>query len=416
MQRHLLSLGLGHDGAEISIREKASLTTEQASDALRRLRARPEVEGALVLATCGRTEVYVSGIHVAELRRAVLAALKEVHAGDHRAYAERLVQRLDLEAARHLYRVAAGLESPLLGESQVLGQLRSAIRHARAAGALDHLVGGTADQAVAAARQARRESGLGRGAASLGQAAVQLLREHAGSVAGKRVLVVGAGEVGALAARALASAGAELLIGSRRGVSAAALSRALGAAAIDAESVPSLLRDVDAAVFSATSERPLVGLGDVAGTDRPLLLLDLAVPRNVEPEAGLVPGVRLINIDQLGQAAAAGLHRRRLAAELAADVLERELEGWRAWFQTSRAAPTLAALAAYADGIRIREVERTLGALGDIDPQLRRRIDSLSRALVSRLMLHPIAYVRAHPEDESARELLARMFSEPPAG
>ena len=416
MRRHLLSLGLGHDTAEISVREKASLAPEQVSEVLRHLRSRPEVDGALALTTCGRTEVYVSGVHAADLRQAAGEALHAVHGDAYDAYAASLVPRLDLDAARHLFRVATGLESPLLGESQVLGQLRTAVRHARAAGALDHIVGATADQAIPAARVARRESGLGRGAASLGQAAVQLLREHTGTAEGARVLVVGAGEVGGLAARALAGAGAELLIGSRSGVTAAELSRALGAETVEITALPQLLRQVDAAVFSATAEKPLVHRADLAGPRRPLLPLDLAVPRNVDPAVAALPGVRLVNVDDLGAAAKDGLQRRRKAAALAAEVLERELDSWRRWSDTTGAAPTLAALAAYADGIRGREVERTLRSLGEIDPRLRRRIESLSRALVSRLMLHPIAYVRAHPEDEEAAELLSRMFSEPPAG
>jgi glutamyl-tRNA reductase len=180
------------------------------------------------------------------------------------------------------------------------------------------------------------------------------------------------------------------------------------------DQLPALLREVDAAVFSATAAAPLVAAEDLRGRAVPLLLLDLAVPRNVEPAAGLLPGVRLVNVDELGVAARAGLDRREAAATRAAEVLDRELAGWRRWFKTTSAAPTLAALAAYADGIRSREVQRTLRALGEVDPELRRRIESLSKSLVSRLMLHPIAYVRTHPEDAAASELLQRMFAEPP--
>lgn len=415
MERHLLSLGLGHDVADIQIREQASLDAGRSAALLRNLRRLHQVDGALVLATCGRTEVYVSGVHVVSLREAVIESLRGVHGRAYDTYSSALVERHGLEAARHLFRVAAGLESPLLGESQVLGQLRTAVREARLAGCLDHVVGGTADQAVAAARLARRESGLGRGAASLGQAAVHLLRDQAGGVRGRRVLVVGAGEVGGLAARALARAGAELLIGSRSGTTAEALSRSVGATPVDMDRMPELLRHVDAAVLSAGTGAPLVHVRDLSGRDRPLLLLDLAVPRNVEAAAGRIPGVRLVNVDELGAQAQGGLSRRQEAARKAGQILEQELAAWRVWFRSTSANPTLAALAEYADGIRSRELQRTLRTLGELDPSVRRRIESLSRALVSRLMFHPIAYVRAHPEDEAARELLQRMFSEPPA-
>lgn len=418
MQRTLLSLALGPGEAELDVRESASLTGADIGALLSLLRADREIAGAYVLSTCGRMEVHVSGVHPARMRAAVLRALREVHGERLDDYQRLLVERRQEEAARHLFRVAAGLESPLLGESQILGQVRSASRLARSAGALDPLVGGTVDRAIAAARRARRESGLGRGAASIGQAAVALLRQARGKTPGAVVLVIGAGEIGSQAARALARAGADLLVASRSPVSAEAVARSTGGEPLGLEAVDGALARVDAVVFSAATPKPLVEVGSVAraaaGRSAPLLVLDLAVPRNVPPAAASLPGVRLFNVDEVAAFAGAGRRRRELAAASAAESLERELEGWRAWIGGAPGAPTLAALAAYADGIRERELQRTMRALGEIDPELRHRIDSLSRALVSRLMLHPISYVRSHPDDQAASELLQRLFSEPP--
>lgn len=406
MDRHLLSVSLGHDTAPLAVRERAALDSDAARRLLRRLREDPDVLGALVLSTCGRVEVHVTGVHRQRLRAALRREL-----GEHAALFR---ERREADSARHLFRVTAGLESPLVGESQILGQVRAAARLARSEGALDALLGGTVDRAIAAARRARRESGLGRGAASIGQAALALLRAHGAGVAGKKVLVVGAGEVGSLAARALAAAGAELLVASRSQVSAEAVARRSGSPTLTLDEIPRALRAADAAVFSAAAPAPLLTPADVGERERPLLVLDLAVPRNVAPEVGRVPGVTLANVDDVAHAVATGLRRRRAAAAKASSVLDEELASWSEWLRTATAAPTLAALAAYADGIRERELGRTLRALGDADPEVRRRVEALSRALVSRLMLHPISYVRAHPEDRAAGELLERLFSEPP--
>lgn len=395
MQRHLLSLSLGHDTAPLAVRERASLDPEQAEALLRRLGDDPDVAGALVLSTCGRVEVYVTGVHWKRMR----SALRRELGGHGRLFRE----RRDAESALHLFRVATGLESPLLGESQILGQVRAAARLARRTGSLDPLLAGTADRAIAAGRRARHESGLGRGAASIGQAAVALLRSELGRVEGTAVLVVGAGEVGSLAASALAKAGARLTVASRA-----------RAGTLPLDEVPSALRHVDAAVFSAAVPEPLLRAADVAPRARPLLLLDLGVPRNVDPNVAELPEVRLVNVDEVSAAVAAAAGRRHQAAERAAEILDQELVDWSNWVRTATAGPTLAALAAYADGIREREVQRTLRALGDTDPETRRRVEALSRALVSRLMLHPISYIRAHPDDRAAGELLQRLFSEPP--
>ena len=420
MRRHLLSLSLSHDQAGISLREKAALSPARAGKLLRLLKAGGDVEGALALSTCGRVEVYASGVHLGRLRAAVRGALREIHGQAYEEYAGRLAQRSDLEAARHLFRVAAGLDSPLLGESQVLGQLRSAVRAARAAGALDHTVGGTADRAIAAARRARRASGLGRGAVSVGQAAADAMNALVGGVAGRQVLLVGAGEVGTLAARSLQAAGARLLVASRSGETAVTLSRQVSGQAVALEDADRLLEEVDAAVLAAAADGPVVTRPRLqsamrARQGRPLLLLDLALPRNVEPAAAAVEGLHLVNVDELSERAAAGLARRRRAAGAAEALLEEDLLGWSEWFRSAGAAPTFAHLAAYAEAIREREVQRTLKGLGGLDPRLQRRIEALSRSLTSKLMLHPVAYVRTHPDDEAAGELLRRIFAEPPA-
>ena len=420
MGRHLLSLSLAHDAAGISLREKAALTSAETVRLLQALARTREVDGALALSTCGRVEVYSTGVHLGRMRRAVRGALEAVHGDAYAEYSRLLAERSDAGAAAHLFRVAAGLDSPLVGESQVLGQLRAAVRAARTAGTLDGVLGGTADRAVAAARRVRRESGLGRGAVSVGQAATAVMQALVGGVAGRSVLLVGAGEVGTLAARALQAAGANLMVASRSGTSAASLSSRVGGRSVPLADADELLGQVDAAVLAAAADRPVVTRARLetvlAGRQgRPLLLLDLALPRNVEPAAAGLPGLHLVNVDELSERAAAGLERRRRAAATAERLLEQDLAAWQEWFRTAEAAPTFAALSSYAEGIRRREVQRTLRALGEADPELQRRIDALSKSLVSKLMLHPIAYVRAHPEDEAAGELLRRMFAEPPA-
>ncbi len=413
---HLLLTGLSHEAAGIEVRERAAVGPELLPAALTSLRGQAGVEAAFVLSTCSRTEVYVTGRHLSALRKGVRCSLSEVHPDGYPVYSASLAEATDAGAAGHLFRTTAGVNSMLLGESQVLGQVRRAAQEARRLGALDHILSGTADRAVAAARRARRSSGIGRGAVSVGQAAAAHVRERLGGLTGVRVLVLGAGEVGDLAVKALTEGGATVQVGSRGGASAISLAGRHGAQAVDLRDLAGLLAEVDVVVASSSAPGALLTRRLLAaaarGRVRPLIVLDLALPRDVEPGSSDVEGVEVIDVDDLSRSVQAGLARREQALARALEVLEDEVEAWRTWFASASLRPTMAAITGYADGVREREVRKAMRGLGNADPRVARRMEAMSRSLVAKLLLHPIGYLRANPQDTEAGDLLARLFSE----
>lgn len=399
---HLLLIGLSHSVAGVELREKAALAPDQAAQALRRLGSRAEVAGSLVLSTCGRTEVYASGLHLSALTVAIRETLASVHPAGFAGYQASLYRLADREAAHHLFRVAAGLDSLLVGETEILGQVRRAVALARAEGSLDRLLGGTADRAVAAARRARSRSGLDR-------------RRRTGAAVGAfaagsaRAVLVGSGEVAAEVAPILAGRVAELTVVSRTAARAAALAERVGARHAGLEELPGLLAKADLAVFAAAAQGPI--LTRLPEREGPLTILDLGVPRNVEPALAAVPGVTLVGLDEVARAAPGGAGDAVRSAEAS---LDEDLDEWSEWFEAASVAPTLAALAGYADGIRREELAKARRGL-ELDPLTERRMEQLSRSLVKKLLLHPIGYLRANPADRAAAEVVRRIWSRPPA-
>ncbi|MGH7903792.1 MAG: glutamyl-tRNA reductase [Candidatus Dormibacteraceae bacterium] len=419
---HLILVGLSHAVAGIDLRERAAVGGDQLPLALRLLDARPELAGSMVLSTCSRTEVYATGAHVAAMAAAIRGSLRELHPDGYPRYADRLYTKTDEEAAGHLFRVATGIDSLLVGESQVLGQLRGAVGAARRHGRLDAFLDGTADRAVAAARRARQLTAIGRGAVSIGHAAAAHVTETLGPGSGPRVLVVGAGEAGELAVRMLRKAGAEVLVASRTGVTARALARRYGGDQVPLSRLPGMLGEIDVLVCSSSSRERLVTMDLLAPAaarrERPLVILDLALPRNVEPAAAGLPQVRYLDVDALSSRVAAAREGRRDTIEAASEVLEAELARWRLWRRTAVTAPTLAGITSYAEEVRAHELERAMRGLEGAEPIVARRMEALSRSLISKLLVHPISYLRSNPQDRAAAEALERIFRDgtaPPA-
>jgi len=213
-------------------------------------------------------------------------------------------------------------------------------------------------------------------------------------------------------ARALARAGAQVTVASRRGASAQRLAARLRQA--DAAELRAALPAAEVVVCSTGAMEPVLTAAMLRGRRRALTVLDLGLPRDVEPAVESLPGVALVTLDDLSRRVAGSLRGRRGLAEQARALIEAELDGWEGWFRTASVAPTLGAMARYADGIRERELARALRGLRELDPEVSRRLEALSRSLVSKILLHPIAYLRAHPEDTASAALIERIFSGPP--
>jgi glutamyl-tRNA reductase len=348
------------------------------------------VREAVVLSTCNRTEVYASveRFHpgVGDLRDG-LSELAYVPPED---LADHVYTYHDTAAVAHLFTVAAGLDSALLGESEILGQVRRAWEVAAAEGASGSTLNQLFRHAVEVGKRVRHETGIGRRLTSLSSAAVALAGERLGGLDGRRVLVVGAGAMGERIATVAAGRGARVVVANRTVERARVVAEEVGGTAVGLLSLPSSLAEVDAVLTSTGSSSPLIERADlevaVAGRPTPLLVVDVAVPRDVDPAVSTLPGVILLDMDDLRASVDAGLAARRREVGRARDLIDEEVARYRDAATARSAAPLVVALRRRAEELRAAEIAR-LGR--DLAPVERERLDALSRSLVAKLLHEP---------------------------
>ena len=408
----LLAVGLDHRSAPLELRERVHLSSTETESLLVRLMSRPEVAEAFVLSTCNRTEVYLhpreqDGAFRAAMELAFNSRAPEIER-DGRFWVLR-----DDEAARHLLAVASGLESMVLGEPEILGQVKRAGELADSTGSLAHLLRRLVRSAVQTGRRARTETEIGEGAVSLGYAVVELARQIFTGLEGRTGLVLGAGETAVLAARALVERGVrDLRFAVRDPSRAAALQAELPTATVTHFTARyDTLAGCDLLVAATSADEPVVEPGEVRQVmrrrrSRPLLVVDLGVPRNVTPRVGKLENVFLHDLDSLQSLISRNLDRRRDHVPRVEGIVGEELQRWVAWSRGQGAEPLIAELQRRAERIRREEVE---AASAGFPPELRGDLDRLTRSLVRKILHHPSTRLRAGAGDRSLAHLeLAR--------
>jgi len=411
----LLLIGVDHKTAPITLREQLAYGSDDAAALLAELRGEPSIAELCLLSTCNRTELYLCG---RDQPAAYRTAFKRVFLRRAPAIEEegRFYVKRGSEAARHLLAVAAGLESMVLGEPEILGQVRQAAVQAASCGAsgalLDHLL----RQAIAAGGRARRETAIGAGAVSFGYAVVELAHTIFQRLEDCAVLVVGAGETAQLVARSLVERGARELRVSNRGERRLAEFRQLFPQAV---TVPFArrydgVRGADVVVATTAAAEPVLdrdGLAEAMAErrGRPLLVVDLGLPRNVEERARELENLFLEDIDALEGLIARNLKRRRAEVPRVQEIVDQELDRFLAWHRARQAEPLIAQLQRRAEDIRRREVQ---SALRRIPAEHHEALERLTRALVRKILHHPSQYLRAAGEDEriAAIAVLRRLF------
>ena len=389
-------VGLNHRTAPVEEREKVAFSAEELPAALSRLRER--IGGAVILSTCNRTELYTTtgGDHV-EMERLVdaLADCKGTQLQPRLTYF--LTHE---EAVRHLFRVAAGVDSMVLGESQILGQVRDAMSAATQAGSLNGVLSRLMHSAIRVGKRARSQTHIGRYSVSVSSVAVELARKTAGTLEGKTVLVISAGSTGKLAAHSLADSGAErVLVTNRTPARAAALARSIGGQTVPFSHLPRALAESDI-VISGTGAGgfvlgpELVAPAVASRNGSPLLLLDVAVPRDIDPAVRELPGVHLFDIDDIEAVSRASLRGRRREVLRVEAHVEDEVEDFLAWWRSLDVVPAIAALRERAEEIRHGELERALRRMPDLDDEERERIEAMTRAIVKKMLDRPIARLK----------------------
>lgn len=394
----LVAAGLSFRTAPLAVREAAAIPAARAATTLRYLVGHAGLHGAAVLSTCNRTDFYV--VCPDELSAQVTPRLaRYLDPGGTGEVERHMVTFEDREAAEHMFRVASGLESMVIGEAQVLGQFKDAHRVATDAGTVDARLDYVMRRAISTAKRVRTDTLLGRGAASLSEIAVESARASCGDLEGKGVLLIGAGKMSRLAADRLRDQGARIMTTSR-GESSRRLAKAVGAEVVALDAIVEVADEVDVIITSTDSATTVL---DAAAVDllqrrrglRPLCIVDMAVPRDIASDAADVAGVTLIDIDELGRRVGQRLDQRRETVPAAEKIIDLELEKTVTVIgQRDTAGPTIAALVEWAEQLRAEEVARTFDTGRPIDEATRERVEVLTRSMVRKLLHGPVTRLR----------------------
>ncbi|MCY3692586.1 MAG: glutamyl-tRNA reductase [Chloroflexota bacterium] len=417
----LLVLGLDHRTAPVDLRERLSVEREQLPDALRQLSE--YVPQSAILSTCNRTEVYVYDPDDIGLVGRV-GDFMIGYSGVPGPELERHVYQLwETDCVAHLFRVAGGLESMIVGERQILGQVRAAFSAASRGGYTKSPLTRVFHSALRAGRRVHRETSIGQHSRSVSRAAVQLARGMFERLDDRRALVIGAGDAGRMVARALADAGVrQITVTNRTQWRAEELARDLGGVAVPFEDLPQALVQSDLVISSTGSPGYVVDAATVSeATARrpgmePVLMIDIAVPRDIDPVVTDFDGVQLFDIDALGQVAEIDLDGLESEVRRAEDVVESEVGRFVEWWNSSDTMELAVAMRRRAEAVRKQEVARTLKLLGaGDDGELASRLDAMTNALVKKLLHQATAELRS-ADSATIFPAALRMFGDDPPG
>jgi glutamyl-tRNA reductase len=394
----ILCLGVSYRHAPVELLERLAFGAEEYPKAYRHLRSMESVGEGVILSTCNRVEVYaeVDGYHQGfqDLKR-FLSESREVEVD---AFSEPLYAHYEDHAAEHAFTVAAGLDSMVLGEPQILAQVRAALRTAEAEGATGPAVSALFRQAVRAGRRVRAESGIGARPAAFVEAGAALAAQHLGGLEGRSAVVVGAGTMSELAARTLAEGGVrEVTVLARRPHRAESLARRVGARHGSLSDLEDALRAADVVISSTAAPGTVIGAAAVRGAmedGRRLFIVDLAVPRDVEPEVREIGGVALADIDDLratlGERSGAGADEVEQARKIVAEETARYAAARRA----AALAPLIEALHERGERIRAGELRRLAARLRGLSEREREAVETLSRGIVRKLLHDPVVRLK----------------------
>ncbi|HRW38667.1 MAG: glutamyl-tRNA reductase [Acidimicrobiales bacterium] len=388
-------IGLNHRTMPLDLFERMTVDGARLPKALHDLHARDHIGEVVVLSTCNRTEVYAIAERFHGAYADVRNFLAELAFVAPDEFADHLYVHYDAEAIRHLFSVSAGLDSAVIGEAEILGQVRTAWERAGEEGTAGPVLNLLFRHALETGKRARTDTGIARGTASVSHAAVEMAAERLGDLAGAKVLIMGAGEMAEGMATALQGAGvADVQVANRTWRKARALADRIGGAAVRLSDLSTALTEIDLLLTSTGATVPVVEHDDFAPVmaeraGRPLLIVDIAVPRDVDPAVAQLPGVTLLNIDDLRRFAQAGVERRSHELAAVESIIDEELGRFRSAASARGAAPLVASLHRWADEVREAELHRFAGRLEGLDDRQREAVEALAKGLVAKLLHQP---------------------------
>jgi len=411
----LLAIGVSHKTAPLEVRERLALTEARAADFLRDLHGVPEIQEVVTISTCNRTELYLVVNDPLEAETTVLGMLARQASIRPTALSGAIYSHRNCDAARHLYRVSAGLESMIVGEDQIQGQVKRAYEAALAKETAGPLTNHLFRAALATGKRVRTETALGEGHLSLPSVSAMLARDALGDLNGRLAVVIGTGESSELAGRALADAGASLVfVANRRRGRAVSLAERFGATSISFDELPEALVRADVVVSATSSPHMLIEAQELsevmrAREGRPMLMIDLAVPRDIDAACGDLDGVSLYDVDDLDAVAARTRRVRQGEARKAEGIVEEEIQSFATWLGSLEVLPTLAALRTHATQIAEQVVSENEGHWESASERDLERVEAIARAIINRLLHHPTARIKELRDDRvHARMALVR--------
>lgn len=410
---NLLLVGVNHRTAPVEVRERMSVSESKSAELLESLTALPGVDGAAVVSTCNRVETIVSASNEDVIENVVEWMTACSHAS--RAELEKHLYILRHgDVIQHLFRVASGLDSMIVGEPQIGGQVKSAFLKSQELGTLDPLLNQVFENTMRVAKRVRTDTGIGEHAVSIPYAAVELAKKIFGELRGLRVLLLGAGEMGELTAEHLAAQEVEqIFVANKTFERAGVLAERFGGIAVHFDEFQPYLETCDIVIASTGAPHYLIEPEPIeralqARRQRGLFLIDLSVPRNINPEVASIDNAYLYNIDDLQQVADSNRELRQKKAVQAEEIVLREVEGFRRRLVAQDAVPTIVELQKRLEEIRAAELEKCLRRLGPIDAEQRAAIEQLTTQMVNKILHYPILQLKESAEEPQERESLRK--------
>ena len=410
--------GLSYKTAPVEVRERLAFADSILPEALDQMRACPGVEEVVILSTCNRVEIAVSTSN--ELAAQQILEFFASNRGLDVAWLRPFLYSFeDREAIRHLFRVAASLDSMVLGEPQILGQLKAAYAAAKDRGAVNGFLDSVLTRAFTVAKRVRSETEIGRSAVSVSYAAIELAKQIFGELRSKTILLIGAGKMSELAARHLHRAGcARILVTNRTRSRADEMAALVEGQVIDYESFPARLPEMDIVITSSRAPDYLLRKDDMRQVlrkrqNRPIFLIDIAVPRNIDPAVDELENIYLYDIDDLGREVEANRKARQKEAEQAEQIIEEEIERLFAKMRAREVAPVIVSLQAHLEELSKAEMDRVRGKLGALTPQQEEALAAYTRGLLNKIAHGPLTEIRraaTQPEGDRILTLIRRMF------
>lgn len=398
-QLEISVLGVNHRVAPVEIRETVAFELAQVPDALRQLLARTPAEEALIISTCNRTEIYVVADTAHDMASLLKQFLRDSRQSFYPAHLELFYYYEGAEAIRHIFRVAAGMDSMILGEPQILGQVKDAYRAASEAGAIKSILNRLLNFAIITGKRVRSETRLGDGAVSVAYAAVELAEKIFKELFNQNVLLIGAGKTGTLTARHLREKGVKnIFITNRTFQKAQELAASLEGEPLPFEEFTRVLSRVDVVIGAATSDKFLLDEATMrhilsGRPARPIFLIDIAVPRNFDPRINRFENVFLHDIDDLQQIVERNLDKRRKEIPLAEKIVEQELQNFIKWRNSLQITPTIVALRERLEEIRHQELEKYRHRVSREEFQ---KMEMITRGMMNKILHLPMVQLRKY--------------------